>query len=159
MSDIEQNKVLHPAAATEGDAIRRTAAPGGAADAKVSAAPANADDGGFAVFKRRVLALVGTDRMAKRLAGNQLRPVRGGGTALAGGLVAFLLMSVDAQFRWGVPVGILAMCVASFGVLDFLGTFDDPDDRVAKKTTIAELARPLTASASSLFSPLLFIGL
>jgi len=42
-----------------------------------------------------------------------------------------------------VPLGALAIMVATFGALDLAGTFDDPDDRVAGRVTLAGLARPL----------------
>jgi len=148
MSDLEQNKAPTAAettgAAAQGAAVEE-AAPGGGAN-------------GLASVGRRLWAFVASERRGTGLAGNKLRPLRGGVTAVVGGLVAFLLMSIEAQFRWGVPVGILAMCVASFGILDFLGTFDDPDDRVEYRTTMGELARPLIATFSSLAATLLFIG-
>ncbi len=75
--------------------------------------------------------------------GNPFRLSRGGATALAGSLVAFLLMAHAGHGRWGVPIGALFIAVAAWGVMDLLGTFDDPDDRVAASTTLAALARPL----------------
>jgi 4-amino-4-deoxy-L-arabinose transferase-like glycosyltransferase len=153
MSDLEQNKVLRPATATEGEAIPEGAAPGGPLRAAIRSETNGLD------LKARLRELIWTYRAGTGLVGNRLRPLRGGITALLGGLVAFLLMSVEAQFRWGVPVGVLAMCVATFGVLDFLGTFDDPEDRVARRTTMTELARPLVAMFASFGATLLFIGL
>ncbi len=75
--------------------------------------------------------------------GNPLRPLRGGLVLLVGGFVAFCLMAVNAQLRFGVPLGALAILVATFGALDLAGTFDDPEDRVAGRVTLTELARPL----------------
>src|SRR5580658_6048834 len=72
-----------------------------------------------------------------------LRWRRGGVTAALGTVVSFLLMAHDAQLRWGVPLGALAIGVASWGIMDFLGTFDDPDDRVARSLTIQALAPSL----------------
>jgi 4-amino-4-deoxy-L-arabinose transferase-like glycosyltransferase len=46
-------------------------------------------------------------------------------TFLAGALVAFLLMARDTQWRWGVPVGFLAVLVAAFGAMHLIGSFDD----------------------------------
>lgn len=57
--------------------------------------------------------------------GHELRLRRGSVTFLAGSLVAFLLMAHDAQWRWGVPLGFVAICVAAFGALDLIGSFDD----------------------------------
>ena len=57
--------------------------------------------------------------------GNALRWKRGGITALVGGLGAFLLMAHNGQLRLGVPIGFLFMLVATWGVLDLCGSFDD----------------------------------
>jgi len=80
--------------------------------------------------------------------GNTLRFVRGG-SAIAGGVVAALiLMALRPQYRLGVPLGFLSILVATFGVLDLCGTFDDPDERVAKRMELRELAGPLAIFAS-----------
>ncbi len=56
--------------------------------------------------------------------GNRTRP-----RALAVSLVAagalFLLMSVDRHFSFSVPLGLVLTLLVTFGVLDFLGSFDD----------------------------------
>ncbi len=57
--------------------------------------------------------------------GNPPQWKRGGLTALAGGLAAFLLMAHNGQLRLGVPLGFVFMLVATWGVLDLAGTFDD----------------------------------
>jgi 4-amino-4-deoxy-L-arabinose transferase-like glycosyltransferase len=75
--------------------------------------------------------------------GNPLRPFRGTLALLAGAFVALCLMAAAPQYRFGVPLGALAILVATFGALDLAGTFDDPDDRVAGRATLATLARPL----------------
>lgn len=49
----------------------------------------------------------------------------GGLLFLAGALGAFLLMARDTQWRWGVPVGFVAVLVAAFGALHLIGSFDD----------------------------------
>lgn len=90
--------------------------------------------------------------------GNPLRLARGGITALVGGFLAFCLMGADAQFRWGVPAGILGVAAATFGILDLLGTFDDPDERVAKRTTLAALQNQLLAVAGSFAATMVLIG-
>ncbi len=75
--------------------------------------------------------------------GNPLRWVRGGLTALLGMLFTVLLMAKQGQWRWGVPMGAVFVCIASWGVMDLLGTFDDPDDRLERSTSLRDLASPL----------------
>ncbi len=75
--------------------------------------------------------------------GNPMRWLRGGLTALIGSVVALLMMAHPGQLRWGVPIGALLVAVASWGVMDLLGTFDDRDDRVDTSHTLGELAAPL----------------
>jgi 4-amino-4-deoxy-L-arabinose transferase-like glycosyltransferase len=70
-------------------------------------------------------------------------------------LAGFTIMSFERQFRWGVPVGILVTTAAAIGVLDFLGSFDDPEERVARRVTLSELRRPLAAVLVALTSTLL----
>ncbi len=78
--------------------------------------------------------------------GNHLRLVRGGATAAVGVLLAYLLMAENGQIPIaGVPLGIVCVSVAAWGVMDLLGTFDDEADRVAHRVTLAALARPLSA--------------
>jgi 4-amino-4-deoxy-L-arabinose transferase-like glycosyltransferase len=71
--------------------------------------------------------------------------VRGGTTAAVASLLTLILMGHEGQSRWGVPLGAVLVSVAAFGVMDLLGTFDDPDDRVAGSITLAALAAPLGA--------------
>jgi 4-amino-4-deoxy-L-arabinose transferase-like glycosyltransferase len=114
------------------------------------------------------------------LRGNPLRLARGGGALAAGSLVAFLVMAIGKQYRFGVPIGALGVLAATFGLLDLLGSFDDPDERVASSTTLGTLARPLallggglaalfaivsaavggylTIGASAMFAPAAFLG-
>ena len=75
--------------------------------------------------------------------GNSLRLGRGSIAIAIGILGAFTLMAVQAQLRFGVPLGALAVLIATFGVLDLTGSFDDSEDRVAGRATLAQLARPL----------------
>ncbi len=75
--------------------------------------------------------------------GNPLRWTRGGITALLGILFTLLLMAKPGQWRLGVPMGVLFTIVASWGVMDFLGTFDDSDDRLERSTTLGQLASPI----------------
>lgn len=81
--------------------------------------------------------------------GNPLRWVRGGATMLGGGFLAFLLMAHDGQLRWGVPLGFLCILVASFGLMDFVGSFDDERDHVAHRTALARVGRPLATLAAA----------
>ncbi len=75
--------------------------------------------------------------------GNSLRLGRGSIAIAVGAVGAFVLMAVQAQLRFGVPLGALAVLIATFGVLDLTGSFDDSEDRVAGRATLAQLARPL----------------
>jgi len=75
--------------------------------------------------------------------GNPMRWLRGGLTAVLGSFFALLMMAHPGQLRWGVPIGALLICIASWGVMDLLGTFDDRDDRVATSNTLGQLAAPL----------------
>ncbi|MFT3774661.1 MAG: glycosyltransferase family 39 protein [Minicystis sp.] len=84
--------------------------------------------------------------------GNPLRYIRGPIAALAGLFVAFCLMAVKAQLRFGVPIAALSIFVATFGILDFLGSFDDPEDRVAGRATPRALARPLGLAVGGVVS-------
>jgi 4-amino-4-deoxy-L-arabinose transferase-like glycosyltransferase len=85
--------------------------------------------------------------------GNPLRLTRGGITAAVASFLALVLMAHEGQLRWGVPLGGLLVAIASWGIMDLLGTFDDGDDRVAASVTLAGLTRPLLglAGASLLF--------
>ncbi len=90
--------------------------------------------------------------------GNPLRLVRGGVPLLGGAFFALLLMAHAGQLRWGVPLGAIFVAIASWGAMDLLGTFDDPDDRVAGRTTLSALARPLIALGGSWVVFCLFLG-
>src|SRR3984957_13659623 len=75
--------------------------------------------------------------------GNPLRWTRGGITALLGTIFTMLLMAKQGQWRWGVPLGAVFTLIASWGVMDLMGTFDDPDDRLERSTRLGDLASPL----------------
>ncbi len=75
--------------------------------------------------------------------GNPLRKKRGLVAIAAGGIPAFLLMAKNGQNGWGVPLGLLFIVVAAFGVMDLLGTFDDGGEHVANETSLAKLGTPL----------------
>jgi 4-amino-4-deoxy-L-arabinose transferase-like glycosyltransferase len=91
--------------------------------------------------------------------GNPPRLLRGGLTALVGGLVAFTLMTAEAQLRWGILLGLAAVLVAAFGVLDFTGSFDDAEDSVAHRTSLAELKGPLVAALVALAATVGLVGM
>ncbi|HEY1960344.1 MAG TPA: glycosyltransferase family 39 protein [Polyangiaceae bacterium] len=76
--------------------------------------------------------------------GNLPQWKRGGVTAFAGGFAAFLLMAHNGQLRLGVPLGFLCMLVATWGVLDLAGTFDD-DVKPAGIIDRRELVRSIAA--------------
>lgn len=80
--------------------------------------------------------------------GNAFRTKRGLIAIAAGGIPAFLLMAKNGQNGWGVPLGLLFVAVAAFGVMDLLGTFDDADEHVANETSLATLTMPLLRSAA-----------
>ncbi|HEY8074020.1 MAG TPA: glycosyltransferase family 39 protein, partial [Labilithrix sp.] len=75
--------------------------------------------------------------------GNPLRTKRGLVGILGGGIPAYLLMAKNGQNAWGVPLGFVCVLVMAWGVMDLLGTFDDPEERVASRTTLGALASPL----------------
>lgn len=94
--------------------------------------------------------------------GNPLRTTRGGVTAGLGSLFAFLLMAHNGRAPAGMALGIVFIAVASWGVLDLLGTFDDEDESAASRTAVSlrELAMPLgrTAVGLALFAGALVGG-
>jgi 4-amino-4-deoxy-L-arabinose transferase-like glycosyltransferase len=82
--------------------------------------------------------------------GNPLRLLRGGVTAGVGVFLAFLLMAHDRQLSFGVPLGIVCVAIAAWGVMDLLGTFDDPAESVAVSNPLSSLAGSLAAVALAL---------
>jgi 4-amino-4-deoxy-L-arabinose transferase-like glycosyltransferase len=77
--------------------------------------------------------------------GNPLRLVRGGSVFVSASFLAFLLMARAGQWRWGVPAGAVLVTMASWGLMDLLGTFDDPDDRVVRSATLRQIMPRLIA--------------
>jgi 4-amino-4-deoxy-L-arabinose transferase-like glycosyltransferase len=147
MSDLEENEVK-PGPAVPPPAVE---------EATLDTAPAAPAD--LPSTKKGLWASVRSAPKTPPLLGNSLHPIRGTLITAAGAFSAFVLMALDAQFRWGVPLGFLGIFVASVGVLDFMGSFDDPDERVAERVTLGEVKRPLVATVVSLGLTLLFIGL
>jgi 4-amino-4-deoxy-L-arabinose transferase-like glycosyltransferase len=91
--------------------------------------------------------------------GNPLRIVRGGATAAAGCVGAFLLMARHGQLRWGVPIGAFFVAIAAWGLMDLLGTFDEPDERVASSATLRSLAPALGGFVGASLAFCLLLGL
>jgi 4-amino-4-deoxy-L-arabinose transferase-like glycosyltransferase len=75
-------------------------------------------------------------------------------TAAVGVLLTYLLMAENGQIHFaGVPLGIVCVSVAAWGVMDLLGTFDDVGEGgagVVARTTLPALARPLGGVAVGL---------
>src|SRR5689334_21252688 len=84
-------------------------------------------------------------------AGIALRRMRGGVTGGVGALLAFVLMAHDGQLSFGVPLGVVFVLVATWGIMDLLGTFDDPAEHVANRTTPGALLRPLAYAGLAFF--------
>jgi 4-amino-4-deoxy-L-arabinose transferase-like glycosyltransferase len=82
--------------------------------------------------------------------GNPLRMARGGVTAGIAIFQAYLLMAHNGQLRIGVPVGVLLVAIATFGVLDVLGSFDDAAENIATETTLGALAVPIARTVATL---------
>jgi len=70
-------------------------------------------------------------------------------TAGTGILGLFFLMAKNTQWRFGVPLGVFFAILAAAGILGFIGSFDDGEDRVVHKTTAASLALPLAGLVGS----------
>ncbi|WP_437317208.1 ArnT family glycosyltransferase [Sorangium sp. So ce385] len=125
------------APAPEDEAAARDGA-AGADEATARDGAAGADD-----------AAPDTDEVRLVPQGNPLR-WRGAAVSAAGALLAFVVMALAPQLRWGVPLGALGIAVATLGLLDLLGTFDDPPDRVAARVGIRDLLGPLALLGSGL---------
>ena len=66
--------------------------------------------------------------------------------AISGFLGLFFLMAKNAQWRFGVPLGVFFAIVAALGILGFIGSFDDGlapgsegEGRVAQRTTFEKV--------------------
>lgn len=93
------------------------------------------------------------------LKGNPLRWRQGGALLAIGSLVSILLMALDRQLRWAVPLGVLTTCISAWGVLDILGSFDDTHSQPKKIIRLADLVTPKLVLAASVISHLTVIGL
>jgi 4-amino-4-deoxy-L-arabinose transferase-like glycosyltransferase len=87
--------------------------------------------------------------------GNPLRPL-GAIVVLLGLLVPFLLMTTDVHFAFSVPVGFAGIAVAAWGILDFIGAFDDAPER---SVPLRNLAARLVELAGSMFVLVLVVRL
>ncbi|WP_437530677.1 glycosyltransferase family 39 protein [Sorangium sp. So ce726] len=90
--------------------------------------------------------------------GNALR-WRGAAVSAAGALLTFVVMALAPQLRWGVPIGALGVAIAAIGLLDLLGTFDDPPERVATRVGIRDLLGPLALLGGGLVALFVLITL
>ncbi|WP_437297075.1 ArnT family glycosyltransferase [Sorangium sp. So ce426] len=90
--------------------------------------------------------------------GNPLR-WRGAAVSAAGALLTFVVMALAPQLRWGVPIGALGVAIAAIGLLDLLGTFDDPPERVATRVGIRDLLGPLALLGGGLVALFVLITL
>src|SRR4051794_14249858 len=68
--------------------------------------------------------------------GNPIRLGRRPIAILVGPLPGFWLMATKAAVPFGLPNAALGIFVATFGVLDLAGSFDDADERVAGSATL-----------------------
>jgi hypothetical protein len=69
--------------------------------------------------------------------------VRGPLVTVLGCLLPFCTMAYEDRWRLSVPVGFIGCLVATWGILDWLGTFDEPEEHVVHRTNLKTLTRPL----------------
>jgi 4-amino-4-deoxy-L-arabinose transferase-like glycosyltransferase len=105
--------------------------------------PVNPPESGSDPMEDPSLRAAGGDAPPLLRRGNPMRWLRGGLTALIACFLALLMMAHPGQLRWGVPIGAVLIAIASWGVMDLLGTFDDRDERVAASHTLGQLGAPL----------------
>ena len=79
--------------------------------------------------------------------GNPLQYVRGSTAIAVGAILSFVIMAIGGRRRFGMPVACAGILVATFGVLDLLGSFGDRDERVASSVRLRHLGAPLALSA------------
>jgi 4-amino-4-deoxy-L-arabinose transferase-like glycosyltransferase len=164
---VESNGKAHAAKAT----IDGAAAPkdDATADAKASAnadADTDADANADAHADAKDEADADADLKASEAAGEEDHllprgnPLRWTSLILAGGsaVFAFLLMAKQGQLRIGVPLGAIFAALATYGTLDFLGTFDDKGAATSKRT-VSELTVPVALSAGAFVAFLTCVGL
>jgi 4-amino-4-deoxy-L-arabinose transferase-like glycosyltransferase len=87
-------------------------------------------------------------------AGNPLHRVRGTLITLLGALVPFFFMASDRRWSTSVALGTLGCAISVLGMLDLLGTFDDPEQKVVARPDRSRLTSrvvELAASGAALF--------
>ena len=143
---LESSDVVTTDKTTEGEdpaASNGTSAREARADAESTNDATDASDGGEDTKKDDDEE---RDNLLAR--GNPLRWKRGLIAILGGAIPAFLLMAKNGQNAWGIPVGFLFICIAAFGVMDLLGTFDDDaSENVQTSTPLNALLPSLGAVA------------
>jgi 4-amino-4-deoxy-L-arabinose transferase-like glycosyltransferase len=86
--------------------------------------------------------------------GNPLRRVRGTTLVVLGALVPFFFMCSDRRWNVSVALGTAGCAISVLGMLDLLGTFDDPEDKLVTRSDRARLMprlAELVASGAALF--------
>nr|MBP9113583.1 hypothetical protein [Polyangiaceae bacterium] len=80
--------------------------------------------------------------------GNALRFVRGGAVSFFSIVLLMIVMGKSWQSRWGVIEGIFLLAIAAWGVLDFVGSFDDKETP-SSITKLSDLAAPIAMLIAS----------
>ena len=81
----------------------------------------------------------------------------GAAIAAIGASIPFLMMASDWRWRYGVPVGVLGCTAAALGILEALGSFDDPECHVVHRAETSRLGvrlAELLAAAATLVAVL-----
>ncbi|WP_437813437.1 ArnT family glycosyltransferase [Sorangium sp. So ce1078] len=128
---VEGSGAAEPRVPSSRDDAAESERAAGTADAAESEGAAGTDEAALDAEEARLVPQ-----------GNPLR-WRGAAVSAAGAFFAFVVMALAPQLRWGVPLGALGIAVATLGLLELLGTFDDPPERVAARVGIRDLLGPL----------------
>ncbi|HMJ55731.1 MAG TPA: glycosyltransferase family 39 protein [Polyangiaceae bacterium] len=73
-----------------------------------------------------------------------------GGAAALGGFATFSVMAADAPWRWGVPVAIAALAMASVALMMLVRADNAVEESDFLETPMARLVRPLVGTGASL---------
>jgi 4-amino-4-deoxy-L-arabinose transferase-like glycosyltransferase len=68
-------------------------------------------------------------------------------------------MASPRSIAFGVPIGTIGIAIATFGILDLLGSFGDPAERVARSTRLGSLGSSLALLGVGLAATLTLLGL
>jgi 4-amino-4-deoxy-L-arabinose transferase-like glycosyltransferase len=68
-----------------------------------------------------------------------LHLVRGTLITLFGALLPFLIMVSDRRWSFSVPVGLIGCLIASLGILDLIGAFDEEPEQVAVQSDLSKV--------------------